>query len=422
MGFVLSVRRLNRVLAGTPYGRYTIGNLSTSSGMWMIRLSTGWIGWELTQSAIWLGVLAFADLVPAIACAPIAGVLADRMDRLVLLRRTIAIGMVVSACVAAAFYAGVLGIWLLTTLTLLQGIINSLTQPVRLTIVSELVARVDVPQAVAINAISFNVARFLGPMVGGAIIVMDGAGPTFLLNIALAAIFLQQLRGLVGRPVGDKPREAIFANALAGMHYLLAHRNVLPLLLQAACIGLSVRPVAELLPAIAEKLYSGGAFTLTLLTSSMGLGALLGCVWFSGLGTLSRVILLIGVNGLIAAAANILVAFGPLLSTNANVSLALGMVAMAATGFGTVTSGVAMQTTLQLVVEDSVRGRTMSSYAMIVRAAPALGALVLGILAERFGLQIAVVITAPICLLSSLWILLRRESIQAELDRSLYAN
>jgi len=411
MSFSASAGTLWRVLAGTAYGRYTLGNLTTSSGAWMLRLSTGWLAWELTHSATWLGVLAFADLFPAIVCAPVAGVLADRMDRIVLLRRIMAAGIVVSALMAIAFYAGVLGIWTLSALCLAQGIVNSLSQPMRLTIVQELVRREDVAPAVAINAITFNIARFVGPMIAGSTIIFAGVGPTFLLNIAFIAIFLLQLRKLEGPRREIFQGGSVFANAIDGLRYLVRQGTVLSLFVQATCVGLCIRPVAELLPAVSDHFFSAGALGLTLLTASMGVGAIFGGIWFAGLPTLDRVVALISANGVISVGAVCVLILSPWLT--------LGIAAMMVLGFTVVSSGIASQATIQLIVDESQRGRTMSSYAMLVRAAPALGTLVIGVLAEILGLRLALALALPICLVASLILYAKRLTIQDRLNEEI---
>lgn len=405
MKFGDNLRNLGRVLSRKPFGRYSVGNISTMSGSWMVRLATAWLGWELTQSPSWLGVLAFADLFPAIICAPIAGVAADRWHRVNLLRWLLIAGAVVSAITAVMYFSGVLGIWMLFSLTLAQGIIASLTQPLRFTIVSELVPRADLPIGVAINAISFNVARFIGPAVAGIMIATTGVGVTFITNVALHVAFWLLLRGIgVAAPRRAERRASIMTEMREGFIYLFQQRTLVPLIVQATAVALCIRPVAELLPAISDEIYFAGTLGLTVMTSAIGVGAVIGGLWFAGLPNMNQLIVMIGTNGVISSLA-VMIA----VSTG---YLPLGAVSFVVIGFAVVSSGVATQAAIQMTVQDELRGRTMSTYAMIVRVAPALGALAIGFLSEVTGLRLAVVAVGPICLLLSVYLLVRRRTLQ----------
>lgn len=405
MRFDDNLRNLSRVLGNKSFGRYSLGNVATMSGSWMVRLATAWLGWELTQSPSWLGVLAFADLFPAIICAPIAGVAADRWHRVNLLRWLVIAGASVSALTALMYYAGVLGIWMLFSLTLLQGIIASLTQPLRFTIVSELVPRADLPIGVAINAISFNVARFIGPAVAGIMIATTSVGVTFITNVVLHAAFWLLLRNIgLSALRRTETRASIMIEMREGFTYLFRQRTLVPLILQATAVALCIRPVAELLPAISDEIYLAGTLGLTVMTSSIGVGAVVGGLWFTSLPNMNRLFVMIGINGVISSLA-VIIAVG-------TGYLPLGAFSFVVIGFTVVSSGVATQAAIQMTVQDELRGRTMSTYAMIVRAAPAVGALAIGFLSEVTGLRLAVVAVGPICLVLSIYLLVRRRTLQ----------
>ena len=405
MTFGDNLRNLWRVLKGTPFGRYSLGNVSTMAGSWMVRLATAWLGWELTQSPSWLGALAFADMFPAIICAPLAGVAADRWNRITLLRWLLVSGALVSTLTMVAFYAGMLGIWPLFGLTLLQGIIASLAQPLRFTIVSELVPRADLPVGVAINAISFNVARFIGPALAGVMIATTGVGLTFLVNVAMHIAFLLQLRGIaVSGSIETRAGSSILGDMRDGFTYLLSQRMLAPLILQATGVAVCIRPIAELLPAISDDIYAAGTFGLALMTSVVGIGAMVGGIWFAGLPNMNRLIAMIGINGVIST--------GAVITAVSTGYLVVGAVSFAVIGFTVVSSGIATQAAIQMTVPNELRGRMMSTYGMIVRAAPALGALGIGFLSEVTGLFVAVALVCPVCLMLSIYLLLRRRALQ----------
>ena len=140
----------------------------------MHRIAVSWLAWELTGSAFWVGVVAFCDLAPAVVVSPIAGAIADRADRLRLTMFSQAAIGLNAALIAALVALGWMNIWLLLVLEVLGGIAASFAQPARQSLMPGLVPRADLPAAVALNSLTFNVARFIGPALAGPIIAVAG--------------------------------------------------------------------------------------------------------------------------------------------------------------------------------------------------------------------------------------------------------
>src|SRR5262249_44901443 len=151
-------------------GVYAAGNSVSLIGTWMQRIAIGWLAWELTHSGTWLGIIACADLAPSVLIGPIGGAGADRASRLRIIVAS-QIGASPTALTLPGITAmGWMTIWLLAAIVVLNGVVLGFNQPARLAIVSSLVGREDVQTAVAINAIIFNAARFVGPAVAGLVI------------------------------------------------------------------------------------------------------------------------------------------------------------------------------------------------------------------------------------------------------------
>ena len=160
-----------KVFNNRAYRIYTQGNFISLIGTWVQRVATGWLVWELTGSGAWLGIIAAAELLPSIVAGPLGGAMADRMDRFQLIR---------TAQILQAFQAFLLGtlalygladIWLLFALGVFLGVVTSVNQPARLSMVRNLVRTEDLPVAIAINSVLWNAARFVGPVVAGVLIV-----------------------------------------------------------------------------------------------------------------------------------------------------------------------------------------------------------------------------------------------------------
>ena len=182
--------RIVRTLRNPSYGPYVAGNSLSLVGLWVQRVAIGWLTWELTGSAAWLGIVSLADLAPALLVGPFAGAYADRADRLRIVRIAQTLAMLQALALAALTAASLMRIELLVALVLANGIVVGINQPARLSLVSSLVPRADLPTAVAINSIVFNLARFIGPALAGVLIVQSGPAAAFAFNALSFVCFL----------------------------------------------------------------------------------------------------------------------------------------------------------------------------------------------------------------------------------------
>ncbi len=186
------------------YRIYASGNAVSLVGIWMQRVAVGWLAWTLSHSGTWLGIMSMAEFFPVVFLSPLAGALADRRDRVGIIRVTQIAGSVEASLLAILVYTGAITIELLFALTLLLGIFNAMAQPSRLALIPTLVDRAALPSALAINAIIFNSARFLGPAVAGIVIAQISVGAAFAVNATTYVVFLiamANLRGLPALPV-----------------------------------------------------------------------------------------------------------------------------------------------------------------------------------------------------------------------------
>ena len=396
-------------LKSPSYGLYAAGNSVSLIGTWMQRVAVGWLTWELTGSGAWLGVVAFAELFPTVLIAPFAGVLADRRDRLTVMRVAQGLLLVQALALFVLTASGAMTIWILLGLTLYLGVVAAIAQPVRLALVPSLVPREHLSAAVAINSIIFNGARFLGPAAAGVIIVSGGIAAAFAANAASFVWFLFVLSRLRVAPDGQASTagRSVLAALAEGLAYTARHPGIGPLLALLLAVSLCARPVVELLPGFAGAVFAAGAEGLAAMTATIGLGAIAAGLWLaqrdSGLG-LVRVTLLAPLG--MAAALGLFVA---------SPGLWLALPALFLVGVAAVTAGVGTQTLLQLSVASELRGRVLSLYGLIFRGGPALGALVMGGLSEILGLRWP--LAGGVLLAALAWALVwvRRERVAAAL-------
>jgi MFS family permease len=399
-------RAISRALAHRNFGIYIAGNSVSLIGTWMQRIGVGWLAWDLSHSGAVLGLVAFADLFPAMVMAPFGGALADRTDRL----RVLFVGQCLIMLQALSLFVltvtGLIDVGLLILLVLAAGLVIGFNQPARLALIPDLLPRSDLATAVAINSIVFNLARFIGPALAGMAIVWIGVEAVFAINGLTFIAFLVALTRLrLTREEAARTRRggSMLGAVTEGLRYVARHPGIGPILLLQAVVTVSVRPFVELLPGFAEEVFARGAPGLAMLSSTIGLGAIVAGLWLSqrgGQGGLTRITLLSSVMIALATLGFSLSTWFP-----------AALVCVALAGFGMVTAGVGTQTVLQIAVDEGMRGRVLSLFGLIFRGGPALGALVMGAASELVGLQAPLAAGALLGLVACGLLLRRRDAI-----------
>src|ERR1044071_5119980 len=173
---------VSRAFAHRNYRVYISGNSISLIGWWLQRVAVGWLAWTLTHSGTWLGLVSLADFLPVLFLSPFAGVLADRRDRVWIIRITQLCGCVQAGLLALLVWTDTITIELLFALVLLLGIASGIAQPARLALVPSLVDRTSLASALAINSVVFNLARFIGPAIAGVTIAEIGIAAAFAAN------------------------------------------------------------------------------------------------------------------------------------------------------------------------------------------------------------------------------------------------
>ena len=162
---------LRECLRKRDFRYYVIGNIAHGVGIWILRVSIGWLTWKLTESPAWLGAMAMAETGPTLVFGLISGTIVDRTNYIRMMKVTQGLSSLLAASFAALIFAGQMDIWLLFGLTLCRGFLMSLNRPSRMAFVHHLVGRDLLPSALSIGSIIHNGTRFIGPAIGGFIIV-----------------------------------------------------------------------------------------------------------------------------------------------------------------------------------------------------------------------------------------------------------
>ncbi|MFD1110444.1 MFS transporter [Pseudoroseomonas ludipueritiae] len=386
-------------------------SLTAWTGLWMHRIAVAWLAWEMTGSAFWVGLVAFSDLAPAAFISPIAGAVADRVDRVRLTTIAQAAIALEAATVAALVAAGMMQVELLILLELCAGTAASFLQPARQTLISGIVPKTELPAAVACNSLVFNIARFIGPALAGPVIAGFGVAPAIACNAVAYACALASMAMLRVAPAhrrGHPATSSLWDEVREGLSYVGRHPGLGPLLTYAAAMSVLLRCVQELLPPFVERNFGRGADSLALLTASFGVGALVTGLWLSTRGRIEGAVRISIFSGLAQA-----LSIAGFVGTG---WFGFGLACAALIGASTSMQGITTQQLAQTAARPDMRGRVLALWGLITRACPALGALLLGGAGEAFGLRLPALVGVALSLVVFAWGLGRMRHIEHSLE------
>jgi MFS family permease len=396
-----------RALRHPNFKLFFAGQSISIVGTWMTKLATTWLVYRLTHSALLLGIVGFAGLIPTFALAPFAGVWIERLNRRKLLVWTQAAAAIQSLTMAALTLAHVITLREIVALAVFQGLINAFDTPGRQIFLVQMVEdRNDLGSAIAINSSMANGARLIGPALAGLVIAAFGEGGCFLIDgisylAVIASLLLMRIKPLDI----DRSNASMFEQMREGWQYVSTFRPVRTILLFSALLALMGYPYAVLLPIFAGQVLHGGAATLGWLTGASGIGALV-----SGLSLAVRKSAA-GLTRMLPVAAAVL--GGALILFGLSDTLWLSLVLMVFVGFGMMQVFSASNTVIQTLVPEDKRGRVMSYYVMALFGTAPFGSLLAGSLAHRIGAPHTVFLTGAFCIATSLWFTLELPKMNA---------
>jgi MFS family permease len=365
------------------YRVYFIAQLISVSGTWMQSIAQAWLVLHLTGSGVDLGIVTGLQFLPVLLFGPFGGLVADRLDKRKLLFATQTAGGLLALTLGILTVTHVVQLWQVYVLAGSLGVVNLFDNPARQTFVMEMVGREDLPNAVSLNSVVMNASRVVGPAIGGLVIVLFGLGICFFVN---AVSYVAVLIGLAMMRVADlhrtPPVERARGQVRDGLRYVWRTPPLRNTLIAMAVIGIFAYNFSVTLALLAKVTFHGGAGTYALLTSCMGVGAIIGGLFAAHrakptprlLHTLALVfgVLLCGV------------AFAPSL-----VVVSVVIVIMGAASIGFIATANA---TLQLQAEPAMRGRVMSLYAMAFLGSTPIGAPLVGAIAQWSNPRIAIAV------------------------------
>ncbi|HEY0169279.1 MAG TPA: MFS transporter [Jatrophihabitans sp.] len=383
-----------RSLAVRNYRLYFSGQLISLTGTWAQRVAQDWLVLELTDSGAALGIVTALQFAPALLLSLYGGALADRGDKRKLMLAT-QTGMGLTALALGLLdVSGVVTLWQVFALAALLGVFSALDTPIRQSFVVEMVGPADLPNAVALNSMNFNLARIIGPAVAGLVITAFGTGWAFLGNAVssvavLGGLVLMRAAELIpSDPVRRQPGQY-----RAAIRYVRTRSDlVLPMLLMfiVGTFGMNFQISIAL---FAKQVFHRGADSFGLLSTMLAVGATLGALASTTRRHRPTRLFLVGA-ALAFSLTEVLAAVMP--------SFELLALALVPAGFAMITLAQSANATVQLGVEPTMRGRVMGLYILCFMGGTPIGAPIVGWVAELFGPRWGMLGGGLICLVATL--------------------
>ena len=370
-------------LASPVYRRFIVGVFIGTIGSWMQTTAQGWLVLELTNSPALLGVTSAIQSAPTLILSLLAGVLADRLDLRRMLVATQSAGAILAGILAVLTTTGTIQLWHVLLIAGLAGSAQAFGMPAFQAVVSTIVERHAIGNAIALNSAQFNLGRILGPAVAGIAIAIGGLALAFWAN-ALSFVVVAVVVALlpIRSPAALVRVEAsLWSNLVDGIDYLRRERVIRVLVLLAAVPALFVLNYLVLMPVYARDVLVIGAPGLGLLTAGVGVGALSGALGVAVLRPSggSGALLLLGLT--ISSTALIVFALSRWLP--------LSLIALAVLGAAQVAYYATTNTLIQILVPARLRGRVMSLYILTSLGVIPFGNLLAGLVAQSFGPTLA---------------------------------
>lgn len=386
------MRATFRSLGNRNYRLFFGGQLVSLVGTWLQTTALAWLVLIKTDSPTQVGLITAVQFVPVLFGSMHSGLLADRFDKRRILLWTQSLFTVQAVALTVAALTGTDTLPVLYALALVQGAITTVDNPTRQAFVSEMVGTADVPNAVGLNSAMFNMARIVGPAVGGVLIDLVGVTLCFALN---AVSFLAVIAGLAAMRPAEFFRSVPAARekgALrAGLRYAWEEPTIRLVLAMILIIGTLAMNFLVILPVVARTVFHGTASTYGFLLMVMAIGSLFGAL-FAASRAAPTIRLLAGGAALFGVAM-LLDAVAP--------TLPLEMAALALTGLASITLMAAANATLQITSRPEMRGRVMAIYLLFFLGSTPIGGPIVGWIAGEWSARWSLAVGGVACLVAT---------------------
>jgi MFS family permease len=376
------IRRVFKAFHYRDFRLMWVGACTSSIGTWMQIVAQSWLVYKISNSPFLLGLDTFLGGIPIFLFSLFGGVVADRFERrrVLLASQWMQMGTAFLLTLLVALH--LVQVWHILVLSFVAGFAQAFGGPAYMALIPTLVEKEDMPNAIALNSIQFNVATVIGPTLGGIALVNFGDAWCFALNGLSFLAPITSLMMLRIRFIPQKTTESILTSMKEGFRFIRKQGAMEALMVLAFCMTLLGMPMRTFLPVFAKDIFHRGPETFTRFLAVVGLGSVAGALMVAGLGNVRH-------KGRVAL--TLLVCLGAGISAFAvSRSLPVSFIMLFLTGAAMVAVFALVNSLVQLIVTNEMRGRVMSAYNFAFRGGMPMGNLLTGWLVPMF--------TAPVVL------------------------
>jgi predicted MFS family arabinose efflux permease len=375
-----------------------LGACTSTIGTFMQQFAQSWLVYDLTKDPFYLGLDLFLGQLPIMLFSLVGGVFADRTDRRKLLLMSQYIQMTCAFTLAALFYFHVVQVWHILSLSFIVGLGQSFGGPAYSALLPTLVPAEHLANAIAMNSIQFNLARIIGPTIGGLAFTQLGATWCFGVNgVSFIAVIIS-LYVIHVKFIPPKSSEPILKAMKEGIRFIHSREGMQQLIVLSFCMTMLGFPLTAFLPVFVREVFKQGPETYQLLLICSGAGSVTGGLIVASLGKLQRQ----GRTSLL-----IITGLGVLIGSFAlSRWLPLSCVLIFLAGAAVMSSASLLLSLVQLIVSDQMRGRVMSVFNLSFRSGMPLGSLLLGKLIPLFGVSATLATSGSVLVALALYFLL----------------
>jgi MFS family permease len=386
------------------YRRLWIGAFLSSLGTWTQDVAMAWIIHTQMGDPFYLGLRAFVAEAPLIAFMLVGGAMADRVDRRSILITSNVLQMTFAAVLGVLYATGRLTLVPILAAAFLTGLAQSQSAPTYQAVITSLVPRERIANAVALNSLQFNLSRAIGPVIAGLLLASAGPGWCFAANALSFVGVILALRTIALPPPPPRAQESLTESLRVGLRHVMGAPRLRAATLLAGAASFLAFPLITYLPVIAGDVLKTGASGYSLLLSSIGLGAIVGALTTARRGHAP------------GRARLMLLAFAAFGALTVGASLSrwqpLSMVLLVGAGFMLTTAFSTLNSLVQELAPDALRGRVLSIFGVAFRGGGPVGSLVAGFLVRGAGAPVVMAVYAAILGLIATALLVQRSQLR----------
>jgi predicted MFS family arabinose efflux permease len=399
---------LRRVFKAFQYRDFRLmwfGACMSSIGTWMQIVAQGWLIYRLSHSAFLLAMDQFLAGIPIFLFSLIGGVVADRAERRKILLGSQYVQMACATILTVLVTTGRIHVWHMLCLSFVSGLAQAFGGPAYSALIPSLVDREDMPNAIALNSIQFNMAVTIGPALAGQALAKLGEPWCFGLNALSVLAPIISLSMITARYLPEKTTESLFGSLKQGIEFVRKQGSMEALIVLAFCMTALSMPMRTYIPVFVKDVFHRGPETYGNLLSLMGIGSICGSLTVAAMGNIRS-------KGRVALSTLITLGVG-ITGFSLSRSLPLSYAMLVLVGASMMTVFATVTSLVQLITTNEMRGRVMSVYNCAFRGGMPMGNLLSGWLVPMFTAPIVLGVNGLVLILMALYFLLVQRRVAA---------